>query len=83
MSLVLEGDKTMLVTFIGALTFTRHVAKIFEPSSAVAVITTLPTPIAVTKPDTDTVANEVEEDDQITDVIVAYIGRTLVVSCIV
>ena len=51
------------------------------PSSVVAVIMADPSEIAVTRPDEETVATDVELDSQLTFLFVAFDGLTVAVSC--
>ena len=66
----------ILTDATGTFTFTDIVA-VFEPSTVVAVIVTVPVERAVTRPDGDTLAVIAFELDHVTVVFVAFEGRTV------
>ena len=61
------------------VTVTVHAA-VFPPSTVVTVIVAVPAATPVTSPDEFTVAIAFEEDDQVTDLLSAFAGRTVAVS---
>ena len=63
------------------LTATLQLALRFEPSAVVAVMTTLPTDFAVTKPFEETVATLVLPELHVTAGFVVVLGRTVAVNC--
>ena len=70
---------TPVTAIVAAFTVTEHVA-VFEPSFVVTVIVVVPTALAVTTPEDETVATEVLLEDQVTDLSVAFDGDTVAVN---
>ena len=64
---------------VAAFTVTEHVA-VLKPSFVVTVIVVVPTALAVTTPEDDTVATDALLEDQVTDLSVAFDGVTVAVN---
>ncbi len=75
---VLLFKVTPVTEIVFALTVTEHVA-VFSPSTVFTVIVAVPTDLAVTKPEEETVAIDVLLDDHVTDLLVALDGNTVAV----
>jgi hypothetical protein len=71
------------VTATAVATTVIAAVAVLLPSTVVTVIVADPTPIAVTKPDVFTVAIVVSDDDQETAMLVALLGTTVAVNCLV
>ena len=73
----------MEVGFTYSFTDMLHVACFPLPSFALHVIVAVPADFAVTSPVDDTVATDVSSDVQLTLLLVAELGLTVAVSCVV
>ena len=72
------------IEIISIFSYTSSVASaVCPPSSVVTVIVTIPCPTPVTRPFSSTVAIDVSSDDQLTFLLLAFLGSTVAVSWIV
>ena len=68
------------VTLTPSLTTTLHVALKLVPSLVTALITHSPTPIAVTLPSWSTLATKSLDEENVTVLLSAFVGKTVAVN---